>query len=68
MTCSVSTPVRGIMNNARMRKIDIHPERQTDGDMELFAKVLRGIADVDAGRSAPAETVRARVLARYEAQ
>ena len=35
-------------------------------DMELTMKAIRGIADVDAGRCATVETVRTRLLSRYE--
>ena len=37
-----------------------------DIDMELTLKVVRGIADVAAGRTVPVETVRSRVVSRYE--
>jgi len=35
-------------------------------DVELTFKAMRGIADIEAGRSAPVADVRARVLSRYE--
>ena len=34
-------------------------------DVEMTLKAIRGIADVTAGRCAPIEEVRARVLSRY---
>lgn len=46
---------------------DIHAERlQTDGDAELLAKVLRGIADVAAGCTTPANLGRTRVIGSQE--
>ena len=52
-------------------KINAPKEPQTASrnlppDMELMVKAVQGIADVAAGRSASADVVRARVLARYE--
>ena len=35
-------------------------------DVELTFKAMRGIADIEAGRSAPVANVRDRVLSRYE--
>lgn len=35
-------------------------------DMDLVMRAVKGIADVEVGRSAPVAEVRARVLSRYE--
>ena len=60
--------IHGMRSNAHTR------ERKTRGqsapalqqnDVELAIKAIRGLADVAAGRCAPLEEVRARVLSRY---
>ena len=45
---------------------DAKPSMPQVVDVELLIKVIRGIADVAAGRCVPVEVVRSRVLARYD--
>ena len=52
-------------NTTDTRRIDSRMFSPEINDEELAAKAIRGIMDARAGRAAPLDTVRQRVMSRY---